>query len=402
MKIFPLFFSTKYNQIKKFFKNVPTQKETSEKITFEPTQSYSYIDTSLTIEKKIELEKRRRHQAYTTLDYLLSVVSYFDFFSLDSFKIAKKAKELSQFFQKKSITSDLLLLPFFDSNPQIKILLERYGIHEHELGEIISANNKIPEQSFQTKTGDLFKNLLIKIDIPVVSEMFIFPKETNYSYEIHQIFTKAAENALIRFKTPVISSEILLITMLEAKKSKVGKLLKQLLKTETNWYMLRYSLMKRLHTQELSIRTDVPKNQQYFAYLLKTQLPEIEFDMLIEKDCLLPGVLLFRNNMVGDILKIDISEHLKVDILTSIKSRSKKRTYASLKVNTTSENLKIDENEIGSFVKNDNVSTDIKNFIDKNEISLSENEKKIFNLFQSNAEVKTNFLTSVRTLLKEK
>jgi hypothetical protein len=321
MITFPLFFSNKYNQIKNFFLNAP--KDTMG--TLKRIESYSYIDSTLTTEEKIEFEKRRRYQAYMKMDYLLSVVSYFDFFSLDSFKIAKKSKELSQVLQKKIITSDFLLLPFFDCNPEIKKLLEKYEINENQVSEIISLGNKIKNETVDTKTKNWVKHFFINLDIPAISERLIVPTATKYSYEINQIFEKAAENALTRFKTPVISSEILLITMLEAKKSKVGKLLKQLLKSDTNWYMFRYSLMKRLHTQELAIRTDVPKNQQYFAYLLKTQLPEIQFDILLEKDILLPGVLIFRNYLISEVLQFDFSKYIRREILASIKSSSTRR-----------------------------------------------------------------------------
>lgn len=325
MNTFPLFLSNKYNQLKNFFIDVSTNDDKIDQLTLNQIESYSYIDLSLPIEQKIEMEKRRRYQAYMSLDYLLSVVSYFDFFSLDSFNIAKKAKELTQLFEKKIVTSDLLLLPFFEYNLEIASILEKYGINQTELTEIIFDTQKTKDNNIFRNSIKVVKNFLINIDIPIVSEVLIVSKETKYSYEINQIFEKAAENAVTRFKTPVISSEILLITMLEAKKSTVGKLLKQFLKSDTNWYMLRYSLMKRLHNQELAIRTNVPKNQQYFAYLLKTQLPELQFDTLIEKDCLLSGVLLFRNNIISDIIKVDIYKELKADIVTSIQLNNKRK-----------------------------------------------------------------------------
>lgn len=325
MNTFPLFLSNKYNQIKNFFVDTSNEDDKIANLTLNQIESQSYINLTLSVEEKIEMEKRRRYQAYMSLDYLLSVLSYFDFFSLDSFNIAKKAKELAQLFDKKTVTSDLLLLPFFEYNPEIANLLGKYGINEKEVSEIISTTQDTYEKKVVESTMKSIKNFFVNIDIPMLSEILIVSKKTKYSYEINQIFEKAAENAIRRFKTPVISSDILLITMLESKGSRVGKLLKQFLKTDTNWYMLRYSLMKRLHNQELAIRTDVPKNQQYFAYLLKTQLPELQFDTLIEKDCLLAGVLLFRNNMIADAIKIDIYEQLKMDILASIKSNNSRK-----------------------------------------------------------------------------
>jgi ATP-dependent Clp protease ATP-binding subunit ClpA len=303
------------------------EEQEMETLSLKTFQSKSYINPDLTLEQKILSEKQRRYQAYMRLDYLLSVVSYFDFFSLDAFQITKKAKELTQFCEKKTVTSDLLLLPFFDSNKEVVKLLEKYGVNRKLIGQSIWNSQKPANQTFQEKGSKLIKNILLRIDIPIVSEFLIVPKKTKYSYEINQIFEKAADNALTRFKTPVISSEILLITMLEAKKSKAGKLLKHYLKTDLNWYMLRFCLMKRLHQQELAIRIDLPTNYQYFAYLLKANLPELQFDTLLDKDCLLPGVLLFRNTLISDAVKFDLYKELKRDILTSIKS-TKVRTYS--------------------------------------------------------------------------
>jgi hypothetical protein len=39
--------------------------------------------------------------------------------------------------------------------------------------------------------------------------------------------------------------------------------------------LFRYELMKVIHKHESIIRSDVVKNQQYFAYLLRTQLPTL-------------------------------------------------------------------------------------------------------------------------------
>jgi hypothetical protein len=322
MITFPSFFSKKAKQIKNSFIDPLSKNQKVENFASSKVEPTSYIDLNLSVEEKIEFEKRRRHQVYMTLDYFLSVFSYFDFFSLDSFQIVKKAKTLTQFFQKKFVTSDFLLFPFFEVNSEISSLLEKYGIRQKDVDEALFNTYKIKQENVQLKSLNSFKNFFVHLNIPFISKTFITTKSTRYSYEVHSIFEKAAQNALKRFKTPVISSEILLITMLEAKKTKVGKLIKQLLKNDTNWYMLRYSLIKRLHSQELAIRTHVPKNHQYFAYLLKTELPESQFDTLLEKDCLLPGTLLFRNMMIDDLLKINFAEYIKKDILASIKSNT--------------------------------------------------------------------------------
>ena len=88
-------------------------------LNFLPTNFYKtnrfYPNFSLnnSVENQIAIEKRKRNQAYLALDYILSRVTYFDFFSSDAFKISTYSKHFAQIFQKKNVTSELLLLPFF-------------------------------------------------------------------------------------------------------------------------------------------------------------------------------------------------------------------------------------------------------------------------------------------------
>ena len=153
-------------------------------------------------------------------------------------------------------------------------------------------------------------------------------QKVKYSHEVNKIFEKAAENALVRFKTPVISPEILFITIIEEKNTKAAKIIKKFLKDDVDWYLLRYKLIKRIHNQESNIRSEVIKNQHYFAYLMKIQLTDFEFNKLIENEALAKGVSLFRNTLISTILKIDIFEEIKAEIRVSMKLTNK-RSYST-------------------------------------------------------------------------
>jgi hypothetical protein len=142
---------------------------------------------------------------------------------------------------------------------------------------------------------------------------------------MNQIFEKTIENALNRFKTPVVTPEILFITLMEEKTCKAGKLIKKVLKTDANWYLLRYRLIKRLHSQEVLIRSEITKNQHYFAYLMKTRFSEVDFNKLIKNNLILTAVSFFRNSLIKDILKQNIFEILKDEIFTSIKFINKRK-----------------------------------------------------------------------------
>ena len=115
---------------------------------------------------------------------------------------------------------------------------------------------------------------------------------------------------MTRFKTPVINSDILFITLMEEKTSKAGKLIRKLINNDTNWYLLRYRLIKRLHNQEVLIRSEITKNQHYFAYLMKTRFSEFDFNKLIKSELLLTAVSFFRNSLIKGILKQNIFGHV--------------------------------------------------------------------------------------------
>ena len=76
--------------------------------------------------------------------------------------------------------------------------------------------------------------------------------------------------------------------------------------SEIDWHLLRYRLIRSLHNDESIIKSEVTKNQQYFAYLLKTELTEVEFNKLIETTSLVEGVQLFRNMLINQLTKVNI------------------------------------------------------------------------------------------------
>ncbi len=91
-----------------------------------------------------------------------------------------------------------------------------------------------------------------------------------------------------------------------------------LLKTESNWYLLRYKLIKRIHLQESEIKSKVRKNEHYFTYLLKICLSELEFNTLIDQNSLATASSFFRNQVVYEILGLDFLKILYQEIHQSL------------------------------------------------------------------------------------
>ena len=280
--------------------------------------------TNKDLELQISLEKRKRVQLYTSLDYFSSSLTYFDFFSVDTFKILLDAKYLTQACGKEILTSDFLLIPFFNFNFEISKILERHNVIKKDIGSILS-------KSFDFKKIKGLNKFQSPFSFPFLKKENVSLDQIKCSQESYRLFEKAAENALNRFKTPIINVEILFITLMEEKDTKVGKLIQSFLKNETEWYVLRYKLLKRLHEQETYIRTEVKRNQHYFAYLLKKNLPEFHFQRLIdnnEYEYVSLGVLFFRKEVIKSLLSIDLLDNVYLDVFKSNKF-TKKRTYSS-------------------------------------------------------------------------
>ena len=285
------------------------------------------LESQRTTSEKIIIEKRRRNQAYMALDYLLSAITYFDFFSSDAFKIVKNAKYLAQICNK-NVTSELLLLPFFSYSSDISRILKEFGITQELVETSVSSFQEKKKETFFEKRKNSVKRIFKDVKGFFVQETLSLDQNIKYSHEVNKLFEKAAENALLRFKTPVISPEILFITIIEEKNTKASKIIRRFLKKDVDWYLLRYKLIKRIHNQESNIRSEVIKNQHYFAYLMKIQLTDFEFNKLIETETLAQGVSLFRNTLISKILKVNIFDEISDEIYTSMKITNK-RSYSS-------------------------------------------------------------------------
>ena len=117
---------------------------------------------------------------------------------------------------------------------------------------------------------------------------------------------------------------------MESTETKVGKLIQNQILTDTEWHLLRYRLVKSLHNNESIIKSEVSKNQQYFAYLLKAELPEIEFNKLIETNSLIDGVQLFRNMLINELTKVNIFRLISSEIKKSIKITNSRKYSSSI------------------------------------------------------------------------
>jgi hypothetical protein len=260
------------------------------------------------------------------MDYFLSSVTCFDFFSKDTFDILKGAKLLAKN-ENQRVKMEFLLSSYFSKNPKILSLLPD---SEWKKSLIAQFEDLEPflfqlENKNSIKRKNKLKDFLKLINRKKQTK---FSKTPPFSYETAGILLKSTQNAITRFKSPIITSEILLLTIMENTSTESGKFIKKFFKNQTEWYLFRYKLLKLVHSQESSIRNKVTKNQHYFAYLLRTQISDQAFKNFLEQEELEFGVTSFRNNLISDVLKINIFDSLMEEIIDSSKKR-KRRSYSS-------------------------------------------------------------------------
>ena len=212
----------------------------------------------------------------------------------------------------------------FKDSP-ISEILKKYGITKENIENmILEANPTDLGSKFNLNfLNEFVRNIIIYS--PIEFQKIKSNSTIKFSLEVNTLFEKAAENALKRFKTPVISTEILFITLMEQDKTRASRILKKFIPEEIDWLLLRYNLLKRLYMHESSIRTQVTTNQQYFAYLLKIKFSDVEFENTIKNGYLSDVVSSFRNELIGDALKVNIHSLLKTEISTSFKNLKYKK-----------------------------------------------------------------------------
>jgi hypothetical protein len=286
----------------------------------------SLPDPQKTLSDKILFEKRKRNQAYEAMNYYLGVTSMFDFCPPDVILILETTHYLAKKLNRP-VDSDLLYLSYFACNSSVSELLTSSGLRksgakfEKAFPELyVDLRRIVPATKIQ-RFGLFLKNLFkseIKQPMPY----------GNTSYQLLKIFETAAENAMTRFKTPIISSEILLITLMEERSTKIGALIKASFEDKTKWLAFRYELMKTTHEYESAIRNEVVKNQQYFAYLFCTQVPKSILKELMEDGNLANAVADFRESLMEEVLAKDIFASLEEDIHISMKITNTRR-YSS-------------------------------------------------------------------------
>lgn len=298
----------------------------------------------------IKSEKRRRVQVYNTIDYFLNISNFMSFYSKDLIKILSYSHIWSHLkftsnedglknIDQKEIQTEDILYSFILSESNLQKILIDYNLNFDNLSEFFENTTSPKKESILSNFSFSKINLKIKSFINKISSkkkdgeknVIEWKEKPKFSKEALLIFEKSLLNAIDRFKTPVITPEIFFITLMESKNCKASKIIKKILPRESDWYMLRYKLIKNIHFEESHVRNDIIRNQKYFGYLLKSRLSQLEFSRLIDLDLLGLAVSYFRTKLLKKALQINLLAELQKDILISAKVNKRKYSKDKLK-----------------------------------------------------------------------
>ncbi len=285
------------------------------------------ITNNLDKKSLIKIEKRKRHQIYSTMDYMFKTNTIMDFYSKDLIKILTHAQIWSEIrknakgyknhrFLVPEIMPEDIFYAFIMTEGNIKNLLTKYNVCNRAIKRYL---NTFPEYE-KTYRASILQELTTKvfsINCDSNHKLAECQGEPAFSLETLKIFEDCLIAASEKFGTPIVTPEILFITLMESKKSRVSRLIKEFIFSDSDWYMLRYKLLKNIHFEESHFLNDLENSQKHFGYFLKTQLSNLEFFRLIDLDLLGLGVEFFRTKLFRKAIKIDLLTEIKKDIFYS-------------------------------------------------------------------------------------
>jgi hypothetical protein len=256
-------------------------------------------------------------------------------------KVNKESSDISDILRSYDVTQEKLdqIILFLETDePSLSSWSQKL---KRSIEKTIK-RNKSPETSLNLKSylKKQFDNTLLRFSL--VTNYFVNleallsnSNEVDFSEDILEVFEIAYENALERFNTPVITPEILLITLLEEGETRGGGVILELIPSSRDWLVLRYKLLKRLYYQVSTIQEEIIPNNTYFTYLFKRHLSEEAFNQFTDeenrRDQLADIVRYYRAKLISKIVKYDLMKYLETDIHYSIQSTSNYRLYSARK-----------------------------------------------------------------------
>lgn len=313
------------------------------------------IITLLKAENPYLKEKRKRTQIYKALDLYLSLETKIDFFTIDTINILLKAKIIPFLLDKKELTSDMIIYGFFTKNSRRflkwfksvnfsktsvkKYLGKKWGkpltkkefIYYKILCYFNYFNYKLEKFFFKSINPSTYFNKSIE-DLNTI----------NYSLELRKILNNIVKKARFKYRTPVISSNMLFLELLEETESYSRKLFKKLIPNVKSFLTLRYKILTEIYKTNVYIHTMIPKNRLFYIFYGQISLPEQVFQTMVSRPMRLQAYALkLRNALIKKALSYNYTKYLKYLIYNDLYSDSLEIEKKLDKVTKTKEQKKI-------------------------------------------------------------
>ena len=145
--------------------------------------------------------------------------------------------------------------------------------------------------SFNSSIFDIlmfFKYLILQVSIS-------FPAKNNSLQitNLNLLISKTIYNSLVKFKNPIITTEIFFYTCLE---NKINIHYNKIF----NIQIIKYKLLQKIYIDNLNLKK-VNRNIQFFTILFKIQIPTLQFKKLYFNNNLNLVIFVFRNLLLNEI-----------------------------------------------------------------------------------------------------
>jgi hypothetical protein len=299
------------------------------------------IESLLCTDNPFVKEKRKRLQIQESLNYYFAGYNQYDFFASEVLEILHLSECLPAIFGTEFLTSDMVLHCFFEiEDPKLYKLFTQMNVtkiqSEHYLAE-----------KWKTISLGFFDRILRKIKLKIKSlfdlslerEKVIKVNEVIYSEELKTIIENSIKKANFVYKTPIVSLEIFLLTLLEEKGSHSRDLFIKLIPNLRYLLQFRYKILIHILKIEKRMYRLIPTELLAFDYFLKRDLTSAEFYRLTNY----PhkhyyAVLNYRNEIIKKILSQNYPEILKSQVVHEILYKPKK--IKKFQINQTKKSMK--------------------------------------------------------------
>lgn len=257
-------------------------------------------------------EIRRRLYFYTNLELLASRITIFDVMSPETFQILLHAKRIAKYYHFEEVTEEILLLAFLSGKKEINELFKKSKLNKKVVYQEFLTKYKLPSQNIFQKIANFITEKIFLEKEPLLDKKF------NFSTGCLDLLFKASENTFEKFKTFVITPEILFVTLME---KRIPLLLKTL-DSQEKWETLKYILLRQIDTENMLVQGKVKPNQLLYIYLLKSKIPQRTYNLYIGGKRRKILYFAFRALIFSKVLKWDRLKFLEAQTRRSIRINS--------------------------------------------------------------------------------